>query len=119
MKTKYWAVLLIVLLIGCSALSIPLLLPQQAASHAEIISEGKVLETVDLRIERQIPITNSQGGTNTITIRDGKIAVTEASCPDHYCMHRGFCNSGAQIVCLPNLLVIRFTEQQEIDMVVG
>jgi len=54
-----------------------------------------------------------------IHIKDGKIGVTEANCPDHYCMHRGFCNSGAQIVCLPNKLVIRFVGAPEIDMVVG
>ena len=118
-KTKYWVALLSVLLIVCLGLSVFVLMPGETASYAEIISEGKLLHTVDLRIDRELTVTNSGGGVNTITIRDGKIAVTEASCPDHYCMHRGFCNSGAQIVCLPNKLVIRFVGAPEIDMVVG
>ena len=119
MKTKYWIILLAILLIGSAVLSIPLLLPGEAATHAQIISEGTVLKTVDLRIDQEFPVANSRGGENTVTVRNGKIAVTQANCPDHYCMHRGFCDSGAQIVCLPNLLVIRFVEPQEIDIVVG
>ena len=119
MKTKYWIALLAVLLIICTGLSIPLLMPGEAATHAEIVSEGRVLHTVDLRIDQEITVANSKGGINIVTVRDGEIAVTEADCPDHYCMHRGFCNSGAQIVCLPNLLIIRFTGAQEVDIVVG
>ena len=119
MKTKYWIALLAVLLIICAGLSIPLLMPGEAATHAEIVSEGRVLHTVDLRIDQEITVANSKGGINIVTVRDGEIAVTEADCPDHYCMHRGFCNSGAQIVCLPNLLIIRFTGAQEVEIVVG
>ena len=58
-------------------------------------------------------------GTNTVTVKDGKIAVTAASCPDSYCMKRGFCQGGAQIVCLPNRLVIEFVGSQTVDGVVG
>ena len=119
MKTKYWVFLMAAILVLCIGFSIPVLLPGEAATHAEIISEGHVLETVLLSQDREFTITNTQGGENTITVRDGKIAVTQATCPDHYCMHRGYCNSGAQIVCLPNSLVIRFVGQQEIDIVVG
>ena len=119
MKTKYWIIALSVLLAVCIGLSIPILLPGEAASHAEILSEGTVIHTVDLSQDQQLTIANSKGGVNTVTVQDGKIAVTEASCPDHYCMHRGFCDGGAQIVCLPNGLIIRFTDVQEIDFVVG
>jgi len=119
MKTKHWIILLSVIFVVCAAVSVPLLLNTEPASHAEIISEGALIETVDLRIDQEFTVTNSEGGENTITVRDGKIAVTAASCPDHYCMHRGYCSGGAQIVCLPNKLIIRFTGLQEIDVVVG
>ena len=49
----------------------------------------------------------------------GKIAVTEATCPDHYCMKRGFCASGMDIVCLPNKLVIHFIGEQTVDAAAG
>ena len=47
------------------------------------------------------------------------MAVTEATCPDHYCMKRGFCDGGAQIVCLPHRLVLKFVGESEVDFVVG
>ena len=119
MKTKTWIILFAILLLVFGGLSIPLLLPGEAATHAEIVSDGQLMHTVDLRIDREITISAYNGGRNTITIKDGKIAVTDATCPDHYCMHRGYCNSGTQIVCLPNRLVIRFVGEQPIDAVVG
>ena len=111
--------ILAVVLIACLALSIPLLIPGEAADCAQIISNGKLLYTLDLHIPREIRIDAGDGHYNVVTVKDGAIAVTEATCPDHYCMKRGFCSSGAQIVCLPNRLVIEFVGQQSIDGVAG
>lgn len=119
MKTKNWILLIGILLAACLGLSVFLMLPGDASTQAEILSQGELVRTVDLRIDQEFTISTPNGGTNTITVRDGKIAVTDASCPDHYCMERGFCNSGTQIVCLPNRLVIRFVGEQEIDAMVG
>ncbi len=119
MKTKTWILILFATGRLCAALSLPLLLPGEAATHAEILSDGKLIRTADLRIDQQFQIPAPNGGHNTVTVSGGKIAVTEASCPDHYCMQRGYCSSGSQIVCLPNRLVIRFTGKQELDAVVG
>ena len=117
MKTRTWILLFSALLLACAALSIPLLLPSENASHAEILVDGKLVRTVPLSVSQQFTLTTHNGGSNTITVRDGAIAVTEATCPDHYCMHRGCCSGGTQIVCLPNRLVIRFTGAQEVDAV--
>ena len=103
----------------CVLLSALLFRSGQPASRAYIYSDGELVRTVVLSVDQEFTIPAPDGGSNTVTVRGGAIAVTEATCPDHYCMHRGFCNSGAQIVCLPNLLIIRFAEQQEIDIVVG
>ena len=117
MKTKYWIVALALLLAVCLGFSL-LTLGGEAASRARITSKGKVVRTVDLSFDQEFTV-ETEDGFNVVTVKDGKIAVTEASCPDHHCMARGFCNSGAQIVCLPNRLVIKFVAQQEIDGVVG
>lgn len=117
MKTKTWVALLALLLLVCGGLSLILLRPQEAA-YAEISSQGQVVKTVDLRIDQSFTVSTATG-SNTVTVRDGKIAVTEASCPDHYCMDRGYCSGGAQIVCLPNRLVIRFLGEQAVDAVAG
>ena len=117
MKTKMWIVLIGILLLVCVALSALLLWPGEAAT-AQVYSDGKLLYTLDLRIDQQKTV-KSEYGTNIITVKDGKIAVTEADCPDGYCMDGGFCSGGAQIVCLPNRLVIRFGGEPEIDAAVG
>ena len=119
MKTKTWILLLTLLLAACVGLSIPLLMPGEASTHAEILSQGVLIESVDLRINREFTVTTEAGGRNIITVKDGKIAVTEANCPDHYCMQRGYCHNGSPIVCLPNRLTIRFVGEQAIDAVVG
>ena len=119
MKTKTWIVLIAVILLVSLGLSIPLLLPGEDAAYAEIYSQGSRIRFVDLSIDQELTVDTPSGGHNVVTVRDGKIAVTEANCPDHYCMHRGFCSSGAQIVCLPNQLIIQFTGELAVDTVIG
>lgn len=119
MKTRTWILIFAVILAVCAAASFALLTPGEASTQAEITRQGSVIKTVDLRIDQSFTIESENGGYNVISVRDGKIGVTEASCPDHYCMKRGFCNSGTEIVCLPNKISIRFVGQQEIDAIVG
>ena len=118
MKTKYWIMLFAALLAVCLALSVLLLMPAEPAAFVQVYSDGKLLYTLDLDKDTRITV-ESANGTNVITVSGGKVAVTQASCPDGHCMGRGWCDSGAQIVCLPNRLVLRFTEDGGIDAVAG
>ena len=117
MKTRTWIILLCALLLGSVLACIPLLV-SEPAGRAKITSDGEVISVVDLNVNQEFTVESS-GGSNTITVKDGAIAVTEADCPDHYCMHRGFCDGGTQIVCLPNRLVISFLDEAEVDFVAG
>ena len=114
MKTKYWIFLFAVLAAVCIVFSLPLLAQEQAA-YAEIRVDGELVKTVDLSVDQEFTVN----GKNTVTVRDGAIAVTWADCPDHYCMKRGYCTGGTDIVCLPNRMVISFVGEQEIDAAVG
>ena len=117
MKNKYWIMAVGALFALCLALV--LFTGNDApAQTAQVVSNGKVIRTLDLSEELEFTVTTDKG-TNTVTVRDGKIAVTEADCPDQYCVRQGFCNSGAQIVCLPHALVISFLGESEIDGAVG
>ena len=118
MKTRTWIILLCALLLGSVLACIPLL-SSEPAGRAKITSDGQVVSIVDLKVNQEFTVQSDRGGSNTITVKDGTIAVTEADCPDHYCVHRGFCDSGTQIVCLPNRLVISFLDEAEVDFVVG
>ena len=94
MKTKTWIALIAAIAAVGLGLSAFLLLPGGDAGYAQISSGGKVVKTVNLRIDQQFTVTGETGGSNTVTVRDGRIAVTEADCPDHYGMERGFCSPG-------------------------
>ena len=119
MKTRFWIMILCVLFFLCVFLSIGLFLPGKAASQASIYSDGRLVKTVTLSVDQEFTVPAPVGGSNTVTVRDGAIAVTEATCPDRYCMHRGFCTGGSSIVCLPNRLVIEFSGAQTVDTVTG
>ena len=118
MKTKYWIFILGAVFVLCLGLSILLMVPTGAAGAVEVRSHGKLLYTLPLDVDTQVTVDSGEG-VNVITVKDGKVAVTRADCPDGYCMKRGWCAGGVQIVCLPNDLVIRFTGQQTVDGVVG
>ncbi len=119
MKTRTWILLFAILLLLCGGLSLYFLQPGEAARYAQITLDGSPYKTVDLHQDQEFVVTQGNGASNTITVKDGRIAVTAASCPDHYCMQRGYCNSGTQIVCLPNRLVIQFLGEQTVDAAVG
>ncbi len=118
MKSRYWVLLIALALVLCLLFSALLLLSQDTADRAEVWSDGVLLYTLPLSVDTAVTV-ESRWGMNTVTVRDGKIGVTEATCPDHYCMHRGFRKKGLQIVCLPNRLTIQFVRQQEVDGIVG
>ena len=119
MKTRTWIILFASILVVSLLASFYFLMPGEASTLAEITCQGQVVKTVDLRIDQQFTVSSDEQHWNTVCVKDGKIGVIDANCPDHYCMKRGFCNSGTEIVCLPNRMTIRFLGAQEIDAIVG
>ena len=52
-------------------------------------------------------IYDNNGNTNKIEIRDGRVRMLEASCPNHLCIHQGWIRfEGQSIVCLPNKVTV-------------
>jgi hypothetical protein len=117
MKTKHWIFVIGGILALCIALSVAFLRGGEA-QYAQVFSDGKLVANFSFAVDQEKTI-ESEYGINVVTVKSGKIAVTHADCPDGYCMKRGFCSGGTEIVCLPNRLIIRFCAQQEIDAAVG
>ncbi len=118
MKTRSWIAILAAVAAVCLGSSLWLLHADGEAEAVKVISEGKLLYTLPLSEDTQVEIVTDRG-KNVVTVKDGKVAVTEASCPDGICMGRGWCSGGVQIVCLPNRLVLEFTGEQTVDGVAG
>ena len=71
-----------------------------------------------LEKDRTIPVIVDGRITNTVTIRDGRATMSEASCPDQLCVKQGAISGQSQsIVCLPNRVIVTVTdgEEPEID----
>ncbi len=118
MRTRSWIILIAGILAVCLAVSVFVWLPWQEAAYAEVYSNGELLCRLDLSQNTERKVVSAEG-TNVITVHNGKLAVTWADCPDGYCVQRGWCSSGMQIVCLPHRLVIKFVGRQSYDGVTG
>lgn len=117
MKTKLWIGIIALVAAVCLGLSLWLLRPAEA-KQVEVWSDGKLLQTLSLAEDKTLEV-RSENGVNIVTVSGGKVAVTQADCPDKYCMERGWCSGGAQIVCLPNRLVLKFVDENTVDGVSG
>ncbi len=122
-KNKYKiliGVCALIFALGIVGSAVVLLLPKK--NTVNIVRDSKVLYTFDLsKAEDTTFDIDYNGSTNTVEIKDGKIRVLKAECPDNTCVHMGWLSSSAMpIVCLPNHLVIEFAENNsEIDAVAG
>lgn len=120
MKYKILAVVIAILMFAISLLACFLLLRPANTALVEIVQDGVVLYRLNLlECEDQKICLTYDGRENTISICEGEIWVEEADCPDHTCIQMGRLKSEAlPIVCLPNRLVIQFTDDQGVDAAV-
>ena len=113
MKSRYWIMLLGAIAAWCLVLTFASL--SKSDSQMAQIKSGDQIITIDLRMDQEFILEAAGGGYNIVSVKNGKIAVTKADCPDQYCVQRGFCGSGTPIVCLPHNLIIEFLGDQKID----
>ena len=104
--------IVIILLFVAGIVGSALVLTAPSGSRVRILSDGEEVYTADLRLAEDttfdIPY---QGHINTVEIKDHRIRVRDADCPDQTCVHMGWLSSASMpIVCLPHKLVIEFTD---------
>lgn len=111
MKQKI-LIIIAVLIFAAGAVGTVMVLNAPKKQTVNIKSGGKVLYTLDLESEKDRKFdVKTDGGVNTIEIKDGKICVKDADCPDKTCVRMGWLESSAMpIVCLPHGLVIEFVD---------
>ena len=121
MKQKVWLFGICAVLLLAGIVGSILALRRPDTEIVEIVQDGEVLYRFDLAAEEdQILEVEYEGRINRIEIRDHQIHVLEADCPDQVCVDMGWLDSAAPIVCLPNHLVIQFTEGSDsLDAVAG
>ncbi len=97
-------------IIGCFAV-----LCQAHGSVVVLKQDGEIIYRLDLSKEKdRVFDIEYEGRTNTIEIKDGKLRVIAADCPDKVCVNTGEL-SAIPIICVPNRLEIRFAEGADYD----
>lgn len=114
-----WGDAVVVAAVLLTALAVFLLfLPQEDAAFAAVYLDGKPVDTLPLDKNTQVTYTGDYH--STVTVRDGKVAVTASDCPGEDCVHSGWIDTPARsIVCLPGRLEIRIVaDTGDVDFVV-
>ena len=85
----------------------------------EIYQNGKLIRALPLDENAEFSVDGKY--RNTVTVRDGKVAITESDCPGEDCVACGWASgTGRSIVCLPNGVEIRVVAGSgDVDFVVG
>lgn len=97
-----------------------ILMQKPRTDTVEIVRDEEVLYRFDLSVTKDRTFTVEYGDSyNVIEIKDGSVRVSDAGCKDHTCVRMGCLKASAPIVCLPNHLVIRFADSEDIDAVIG
>lgn len=113
MKTRTWILLFTLLAFVCLAFSLVFLFAP-ARDCAKVYTEEKLVLEIDLNKNGEYRVENGESW-NILTVKDGKISVSSASCPTQDCVRCGERNSGAPIVCLPNRMVVEFSNKEDLD----
>ena len=94
-----WLIIVILILT-----SIILFIPRrQSATIAEIYHDGRLVMTVDLRVDSQFNLEGMK-----IAVSGGRISVVDSDCPDRICVNQGAIDRpGMPIVCVPNRILIK------------
>ena len=104
--TKYRIDIIVIASLLMLAITVLLVinLTKTKGSYAEVVVDGEVVGKYPLDEDG---IYSLNGGTNTLTIKDGVAYMSYSDCPDHTCENTGKVKHvGQTIVCLPNHLTI-------------
>ncbi len=90
-------------------------------AYCIITQNGKEIDRLSLSEDKTVTYpTESGDGYNTVTVKDGRISVSAASCPDKVCVRSNTVKyHGQTIVCLPNGFVVTvYGDDGELDIIV-
>lgn len=115
-SNRFWLLLIgATVLLSLGAMLIIALL-QEEGDRVLIYQDGELIHTLPLDQDQSLRIEGAHGLYNMVTIKDGEVLVSEASCPDQVCVRHGPTHDTADpIVCLPNKLVVQVIRGDEAD----
>ena len=112
--------ILVVLFITLSIFGLLYLFKNKNGKNALVYYEDELIMTIDLSLkeEKEYKVMG-YNGEMIIKTMNNKIKVEEENSPLHLCSKQGWIeNSYEVIVCLPNKIIIKIEDKDEIDTVV-
>ncbi len=109
----------IVLLFVSGLATLEIMKKGDSGKTAYIYKGDELIYEIDLESVKEpytITVEGENGEENVIEVREGKIGVVSASCPDKLCVEKGFVgDSLLPVICLPNdvMIVVEGTEASE------
>ena len=82
------------------------------AAIVEITVDGNVYKTLSLKEDATVDVPSDGGHTNTVQIKDGKVFMKKADCPDKICVH----HNGETIICLPHKVIVTIQSSETGDL---
>lgn len=81
------------------------------SEYAAIYVDGEKIASLPLSADTEYPV-ETEWGSNLVCVRDRKVFVEQADCPDLVCVHTPALSEGTSsvIACLPHRLIIRLEE---------
>lgn len=109
-------VLIVVLLLCVAGSFVAKNLLDSPGSIVIIELKDKPVYKGDLMEDRKVTIKGDYGDVR-IQIKDGKVAVVYAECPNKVCVRTGWRSlSGESIICVPNRVIIRILGEETNDV---
>ena len=100
------ALILIILALSTAILIVTRSRKEQGA-YVIVMVENTEIARYSMTVNGIYDINANNGKTNRIEIRDGRVRMIEASCPNHLCIRQGWISlEGQSIVCLPNRVTV-------------
>lgn len=112
MKRNDWFLILgIIIIAACVWLIRSFVMGGDLGGSVEVRIDGELYGTYSLSEDRTEKFEYGDGSYNVMVIKDGKVSVTEADCPDKHCINKGkIYRENETIICLPHKLVIKIIE---------
>ncbi len=111
----------IILVVALALMVALLFLPGSGSKQGtmvQIYQNGVLTEELPLSQDRTLELSGDYHCI--VTVKDGKVAITDSDCPGEDCVHTGWIESpGRSIVCIPNRVEVRVTGGSDVDFVVG
>lgn len=108
----------VILFLGLSGFFLVKFMNREEGGTVTVTVDGQVYETYNLNEDQEVTL-DFEGGYNRFQIKDGEVSMTEADCPDRYCVkHAPIHKVNETIICLPHKVVLEITagsEEKDID----